>query len=155
MFNSTNVVFRNNYAQNIPGTGMCLCACDGALLEHNTMDNCQYNVASNIAGVVASTWASNDCVYQYNEIMNTKGTADDQAFDNDGGCQRCIFQYNYSHDNNGGFYLNYSGSNCQVYDGIFRYNISQNDGGEIPDEVIKNKEQLILAKKAGFIYDII
>lgn len=127
MFNSTNVRVANNYAVNIPGTGTCLCSCDGAVIEYNTLDNCQYNVPSNVAGVAASIWSSQNCIYQYNEVMNTHGTADGQSFDNDGACRGCIFQYNYSHDNNGGFFLVCSDSTCKVFDSVCRYNISQND----------------------------
>jgi hypothetical protein len=143
MFNSTNVVVRNNYAQNIPGTGTCLCSCDGAIVEYNTLDNCQYNVPANVAGVAASTWSSRDCIYQYNEVMNTHGTADGQSFDNDGACQRCIFQYNYSHDNNGGFFLVCSLGSCQVYDAVCRYNISQNDKSGIFDHRAASYRTLI------------
>ncbi|HHW00180.1 MAG TPA: DUF5123 domain-containing protein [Clostridiaceae bacterium] len=127
MFNSTNVVVRNNYAVDIPGTGTCLCSCDGAIVEYNILDNTQCNVPANVAGVACSTWSSQDCIYQYNEVMNTNGTADGQSFDNDGACRRCIFQYNYSHDNNGGFFLVCSLSSCKVFDSVCRYNISQND----------------------------
>jgi hypothetical protein len=127
MFNSTNVVIEDNVATNIPGTGVCLCFTDGALVQNNTIDNAQDNVPSNVAGVAMSSWGCNNAVFQFNEVMNTHGTADGQAFDNDGGCQNVIFQYNYSHDNAGGFYMVCSAAGAEVRGAIFRYNVSQND----------------------------
>lgn len=127
MFNSTNVVIQYNTATNIPGTGVCLTFTDGALVQYNTIDNAQSNVASNIAGVAMSTWGCNNAVFQFNEVMNTKGTADGQAFDIDGGSQNVIFQYNYSHDNAGGFFMACSAAGAEVRGAIFRYNVSQND----------------------------
>lgn len=67
-----------------------------------------------------------DLIMQFNEVCETKTAYDGMAFDFDNSDQRCIYQYNYSHDNEGGF-LNM----CCDGNGngnIARFNISQNDG---------------------------
>ena len=67
-----------------------------------------------------------DVIMQFNEVCETKTAYDGMALDFDNSDQRCIYQYNYSHDNEGGF-LNM----CCDGNGngnIARYNISQNDG---------------------------
>jgi hypothetical protein len=53
-----------------------------------------------------------------------KGQKDGQAFDSDGFCKNTTFQYNYSHDNDGGFMLICGRENFNT---VIRYNISQND----------------------------
>ena len=53
-----------------------------------------------------------------------KGQKDGQAFDSDGFCRNTVFQYNYSHDNDGGFMLICGRENVGT---TIRYNISQND----------------------------
>ncbi|WP_165073350.1 right-handed parallel beta-helix repeat-containing protein [Paludisphaera rhizosphaerae] len=77
---------------------------------------------------------------EYNEVAYTAASknGDSQAFDLDNGCSGTFyFQYNYSHDNAGGFMettytslLGAPGDLCVV-----RYNISRNDGiGMSPSE---------------------
>ena len=68
-------------------------------------------------------WRCEDAVFQYNECYGTILNGDGQAYDCDWS-RGTIYQYNYSHDNEGGFILI-----CQseVLDSIVRYNISQND----------------------------
>jgi hypothetical protein len=79
-------------------------------------------------------WACDNTLVQFNEVSGVKGTSDGQGFDSDWNCRNTIFQYNYSHDNEGGFMLvcndgtagpSYSVGNLGT---IIRYNISQNDG---------------------------
>jgi hypothetical protein len=57
-----------------------------------------------------------------------KGIKDGQAFDSDYRSRRSLFQYNYSHDNEGGFFLVCTPGNSYNEDTVIRYNISQNDG---------------------------
>jgi hypothetical protein len=57
-----------------------------------------------------------------------KDIKDGQGFDSDFRCRRSLFQYNYSHDNEGGFMLICTPGNSYNEDTIVRYNISQNDG---------------------------
>jgi hypothetical protein len=74
-------------------------------------------------------WDCDDAILQYNEAYLTRTTRDGEGFDSDWFSHNTIIQYNYSHDNEGGFclicaYGGYDGYNDGT---IVRYNISQND----------------------------
>ena len=72
---------------------------------------------------------TNNGVIQYCEAYGGKTTSvDGGAYDLDGGCQNCIIQYCWSHDNYGPAWQcgMYPGSNTNN-NNVFRYNISQND----------------------------
>jgi hypothetical protein len=67
-------------------------------------------------------------LWQFNEVHHTKRwDGDGQGLDSDLLLQgTAVFQYNYSHDNEGGFFLD-----CVNPDGgqtVVRYNLSKNDG---------------------------
>lgn len=79
-----------------------------------------------------------DALVQFNEACFTKynlGDSDASGFDSDYNCRRSVFQYNYSHDNGYGFMLLCCLGSPRAHafnDGtIVRYNISQNDGGNV------------------------
>ncbi len=130
-FPSLNVVIRNNLLEDIGGDGIKPWGCDGALVEHNRVHRAGQRCPDYSAGIWP--WSCDHTVIQYNEVSHFKGTRDGQAFDSDGNCHDTVFQYNYSHDNGGGFMLlcddgawkePESVGNTQT---IVRYNISQND----------------------------
>ena len=64
-------------------------------------------------------------LYEYNEVAYTKYSGGDgQAFDMDWGSKgTSVWQYNYTHDNEGGVILRH-----EDFKGIYRFNISVNDG---------------------------
>jgi hypothetical protein len=72
-------------------------------------------------------------VIQYNEAYGTKGQRDGEGFDSDWNSKNTLIQYNYSHDNDGGFLLICNegrrdpAENAGNTGTIARYNISQND----------------------------
>ena len=70
-------------------------------------------------------WKCKDAIFQNNEAFDTIGqnNGDGQAWDIDWS-DGTVYQYNYSHNNGGGAMLI-----ClyEAYNGVFRYNISQND----------------------------
>jgi hypothetical protein len=78
-------------------------------------------------------WSADNTIIQYNEVYNCYNNGDGDALDSDYNCYGTIFQYNYSHENPGGFMLLTGGSDGKD-PGIgnvntsIRYNISQNDG---------------------------
>ena len=130
---STDVVFRGNFVDDIGGDGIVMKNCDGGLVEYNTAKNC--NARSSEANVAIWVFNSNNCVMQYNEAYGTRYTHDGQGFDVDSFCENTTVQYNYSHDNEGGFMLvcapGDDGTGLTGYytkDTVVRYNISQNDG---------------------------
>jgi len=65
-------------------------------------------------------------VFQYNEATGGRTTRDGMAFDVDENTVGTVFQYNYSHDNAGGFLLLCNDDGI-LRDAVVRYNISQND----------------------------
>lgn len=120
------MVIRGNLLEDIGGDGIKLWGSDGGLVEHNVLHGGRMRCEDYAAGIWP--FSCDDCVIQFNEVSGMKGTKDGQGFDSDFVCRRNIFQYNYSHDNDGGFMLICSPGNSYCQGTVIRYNISQNDG---------------------------
>lgn len=123
---STRVVIRLNLLEDIGGDAIKVWGSNGALIEHNVVRGARERCDDHAAGI----WPfdSDDTVIQFNEVSGVKGTLDGQAFDADYRCRRSLFQYNYSHDNEGGFFLICAPGRSYNTDTVIRYNISRNDG---------------------------
>ncbi len=123
---SVGVVIRGNLLEDIGGDGIKIWGSNGALVEHNVIRGGRMRCDDYAAGI----WPfdSDDTLIQFNEVSGMKGTKDGQGFDSDYLCRRSVFQYNYSHDNEGGFFLICAPGNSYNEDTVIRYNISQNDG---------------------------
>lgn len=123
---SVGVVIRGNLLEDIGGDGIKIWGSNGALVEHNIVRGGRMRCDDYAAGI----WPfdSDDTMIQFNEVSGMKGTKDGQGFDSDYLCRRSVFQYNYSHDNEGGFFLICAPGRSYNEDTIIRYNISQNDG---------------------------
>ena len=119
---SLNVVIRNNRLEDFGGDGIKVWGCDGALVEHNVLEGGRQRCEDYAAGIWP--WNSDNTLIQFNEVSGMKGQKDGQAFDSDAFCANTVFQYNYSHDNDGGFMLICGRENRGT---TIRYNISQND----------------------------
>ncbi len=127
---STNVIVRNCLIENSGGNGLIIRTAVKPLIERNVLRHC----GSKISGNSLFTFNCDDALVQYNEISQTvynAGDNDASGFDSDYRCNRSVFQYNYSHDNDDGFMVvTCQGGDTRFNDGtIVRYNISQNDGG--------------------------
>lgn len=127
---SRNVVIRDNRLRDIGGDGIFILGCDGALIERNVLRYAHQRVGRRPGErACAGIWPHrcNNTVIQLNEVSHTAvgGVTvwDSEAFDDDNSCRGTVFQYNYSHDNAGGFLLVCGGAGGTVV----RYNISQND----------------------------
>ena len=123
----TNVVIRNNVLHDIETDGMWISTTDGCVMENNLLYNNCFNKSFPTAGM----WPHNsdNAVMQYNEVYQTRlAGGDGQGLDVDINCRNTLVQYNFSHDNEGGFLLV-----CTDSDGHWnrnttvRHNISQND----------------------------
>lgn len=134
-FPSLNVVIRNNFVDDIGGDGIVPWATDGVLVEHNIALHCNRRAGSYNAGIWP--WSTDNSLFQLNEAACTHTTLDGQGFDSDFNSRNTLFQYNYSHDNEGGFMLicapgkrnaaeNFGNVGTEV-----RYNISRNDRARI------------------------
>lgn len=123
---STGVVISGNTLTSIAGDGIKIDTTQGAVIEHNVLNGFQLRSSANNAGI----WPfnSDDTVVQYNDVSGGGSAGDGMSFDADGGSQRTIFQYNYSHDNVGGLLLVCPYSGAKTYGTIMRYNVSINDG---------------------------
>ncbi len=122
---STNIRIAGNRLERIGGDGIILWCAKGAMVERNFVRQSNNNTEKQGHAAVWPYFCE-DVIFQYNEVCETKTKFDGMAFDFDNSNQRCIYQYNYSHDNEGGF-LNM----CCDGNGngnIARYNISENDG---------------------------
>lgn len=132
-FPSLNVVIRGNVVEDCGGDGIKPWGVDGCLVEYNVVNGARMRCPGYAAGIWP--WSSDNAVFQYNEACNVKGDKDGQGFDSDYNSRNTVFQYNYSHDNDGGFMLVCSQPlepyNCGNIDTVVRYNISQNDGARI------------------------
>lgn len=127
---STGVVIRGNRLHDIGGDGIFILGCDGAVIEHNVLSYAHQRVGRGPGTrACAGIWPHrcHDTIIQHNEVSHTavggKTVWDSEAFDDDNMCRGTVFQYNYSHDNAGGFLLVCGGARGTVV----RYNLSEND----------------------------
>ena len=134
---SSNVTISNNYVHDVAGDGIVPINTTDAMVEYNLVDNSadsSWNYSANQNHAAIWSWDSNNVTFRYNEASNTSrhsvGSAvgnDSMAFDFDYGVQNCVYEYNYSHDNLGGFLMLCPGPGATV-NNIARYNVSVNDG---------------------------
>lgn len=120
----TNVLIRNNYVEESGGDAIVPMFSIKPVIEYNISNGASQNTKhTSMYNAGIWPWRCEDAVFQYNECYGTILNGDGQAYDCDWS-RGTIYQYNYSHDNEGGFILI-----CQseVLDSIVRYNISQND----------------------------
>ncbi len=127
-----NVVIRGNLLEHIGGDCICAIGCDGVLIEHNIVRGGRERATDWATGIWV--WSCDNSLIQYNESSFVLGQMDAQGFDADYNTQNTIIQYNYSHDNGGGFVMMCAPGGAKPPDvigndnTIVRYNISQNDG---------------------------
>ena len=134
---SSDVNINNNYVHDVAGDGIVPINTTDAIVEYNLIDNSadsNWNYSANPNHAALWSWDSNNVTFRYNEASNTSkhsiGSAvgnDSMAFDFDYGVQNCVYEYNYSHDNLGGFLMLCPGPGATV-NNIARYNVSVNDG---------------------------
>jgi len=122
---STKVRIAGNTLDRIGGDGIIPWCVKGAIVERNFVRRANDNaLKQGHAGIWP--YFCEDVVFQNNEVCETKTKFDGMAFDFDNSNQRCVYQYNYSHDNEGGFLNMCCDGNAS--DNMVRFNISQNDG---------------------------
>lgn len=130
-FPSLHVVIRDNLVDDVGGDGIVPWATSHALIENNIARNCNRRAHSYNAGIWP--WSTDDSLFQLNEAYDTRTTLDGEGFDSDFNSRNTVFQYNYSHDNEGGFMLICTPVKRDVQENIgnsgtvVRYNISRND----------------------------
>ncbi|MBD0401735.1 right-handed parallel beta-helix repeat-containing protein [Flammeovirga sp. EKP202] len=132
---SLGVIIRNNLIEKVPGDGIVPIATDGCIIEYNVMRDCPDILSHEEAAAGIWPWSTDNTLIQYNEVSDHKAKWDGQGFDSDYNSRNTIIQYNYSHDNYGGFLLvcnkghDLGGDyNIGTENTIVRYNLSVNDG---------------------------
>ncbi|AXQ31456.1 right-handed parallel beta-helix repeat-containing protein [Solimonas sp. K1W22B-7] len=135
---ATRVVARGNRLYRIGGDGIVVTGAFGAHIEDNVLGggNLLHKPITDPNWLYsAGMWAfaSNDTVIQRNEVYGMLGPeADGTGFDIDFNQDGTIVQYNYSHDNAGGFIL-VCDSLIQQRSAVVRYNLSIDDYGLVRD----------------------
>jgi len=122
----TNLRIRKNRIAYASGDGIKMCGTYKGLCEYNVAHHCGYRDNAKPTEVSAGIWGgfkNIDCVFQYNEAYAHFPNGDAAGFDVDGWSKRTIIQYNYSHDNSGGFILSWH----KHPDCIVRHNVSVNE----------------------------
>lgn len=128
---SPNVIARGNTVISTSGDGILMLGTDNELVEHNEVG--YVGQLSDNGNNIAAAWPTRHVngLWQYNHVHHTKwlNANDSTAFDNDGFLSGAtVFQYNYSHDNEGGFLMEYTwGGDDPGAQTIVRYNISWNE----------------------------
>jgi|GEM_PF-858241 len=131
----------HNYVHHTAGDGITVINTNNALVEYNLLDNVasdDYDATGNPSHAGLWMWDANNVHLRYNEVMNTgqgwTSSPDGMAFDFDYGTQNCLFEYNFSHGNDGGCLMvcpdNWTtgtGRGGVSINHVFRYNISVND----------------------------
>jgi Carbohydrate binding domain len=127
----TNVVIQRNYITNVAENGILPEHTISAIVQNNVLRGANLNASIATAGI----WAfdANNTLFQFNEVSDVgpgyNGHADGTGYDEDYDQDHTVFQYNYSHNNSGGFmlsadqYMSPYGTN-----GVVQYNVSLNDG---------------------------
>ncbi|MBV8251366.1 MAG: right-handed parallel beta-helix repeat-containing protein [Chitinophaga sp.] len=149
-FYNNNVVIRQNVVNNTALEGIIVYTSKNVLIEKNRVLNAgAYTLGVNMNIVLAGLWGrGKNMTIQYNEVAYTRLTnpvpyasMDSEAFDIDLSTPGyTIIQYNYSHDNEGGFFLHMGNPGPDFTYGIVRYNISQNDGNGFSNRVFELHE---------------
>ncbi|TVU66761.1 hypothetical protein FQP90_01050 [Paenarthrobacter nitroguajacolicus] len=131
---NTKVYVARNEIHDVGGDAIVIHNSDAPLIEHNRGLNLGQGAHPYEGGNFAGMWPYNskNPVFQFNVVGNsTTSTYDSTAWDCDMKIVgTCLFQYNYSYGNAGGFYLNCV-SNCgggaTAANVVLRYNIAQDD----------------------------
>ena len=130
-YGATNVTIKNNYIKDVGGDAITTMYCFRPVVEYNVSDGAAKEIneeiynATSFGRVAAAIWPwkCKDAVFQYNEAFDTHINGDGQAWDADWG-DGTIYQYNYSHNNEGGCVMI---CGVQAVNSVFRYNISYKD----------------------------
>lgn len=151
-----NVVIRGNHISYTEGDGIIAVSALKPLIEHNVVAHCG-GVTDYSVGIWC--WQTVDALFQYNEAYGCHDPGSDgTGFDADYNCYGTIFQYNYSHDNEGGFMLVMEHKdNYPNKDIIIRYNISINDrqrifkgnGGPSVEQNLTVHNNLFILRESG------
>lgn len=122
-----DIIIRDNHFFELGGSAVQLAGARFALIENNDFERTGSSVVpSRMVGRGSGAWVINsrDIVAQHNRSRHVRGYKDLYGLHVDFGNRDVLYQYNLSHDSEGGF-VEILGNNRNI---IWRYNISINDG---------------------------
>jgi hypothetical protein len=127
-----DVVISHNLVENVGGDGIVPMFSYKPLIEYNVSRGACQSGKENLGSWYSAAiwpWRCYDALLQYNEASDTVAdyNGDGMAFDCDFS-ENTTYQYNYSHNNGGGFVLFIQNESLGS---VFRYNVSVNDRREI------------------------
>lgn len=132
-YGHTNMLIEGNYVQNVGNDGIVAMYAYRPLIQRNVSDKAGADLEEYVPAdhkefwqpfcAAIWPWKCKDAVFQYNEVFDTVDNQDGQPWDIDYS-DGTVYQYNYSHNNGGGCIMV---CGKDAYQGVFRYNISQND----------------------------
>ena len=134
--NCSNLIIRNNVISDICKNAMSIRYGDETcLIEHNLV----HDTANGTDGNMICSYGCRGTVFQYNEGYHNNGDGlhDGCLYDADLRSPQTVWQYSYSHDNSWGLFAHYASADAagDLYGNdtriVVRYNISQNDQGDI------------------------
>lgn len=146
----TNVVIEGNTISRTGSDGMIVANCVEPLVQYNLCYDAGALGNNEDTKIIAGMWTcgTDDALFQYNEVARTVlFQSDGTAFDTDWGTGGITtFQYNYTHGNQGGFWLDCAGINKdpEHVKTVLRYNVSADDeqyivrAGNQPTEIYNN-----------------
>lgn len=120
-----NVRFVGNTLSNLGGDGVLVMNGIDPVIEQNYVNGFGLRASQSHSAVLA--YNSDRPVMQFNEVTGGASMPPSFAFTVDAGNSGLVYQYNYSHDNNGPFMLFCATNGARVDGAVVRYNISQND----------------------------
>lgn len=121
----SHVHITGNRLSDLGGDGIVTQNTVDALVEHNVLNGFGLRATSFHAGIWS--WNSDRPVMQYNDVSHGSSSPPSMAFDIDIAGSGVLYQYNFSHENGGGF-LAMCTNPGELSDGAtVRYNISEND----------------------------
>ncbi|MCU6736195.1 family 16 glycoside hydrolase [Diplocloster agilis] len=128
-----NVIIRGNSIARTGADAIVTEYCNKILVERNVGYNAGEKTKDDRPSVIAGIWQSNtsDPVFQYNECARTRFfRGDGMAWDSDWGSGgTSLYQYNYSHENEGGMLMDCNFNSPNYENWIMRYNLSVNEPG--------------------------
>ncbi|QIG53524.1 hypothetical protein G6N82_04625 [Altererythrobacter sp. BO-6] len=122
-----DIVIRNNRFFDMGGSAVLLSGARMVLVENNDFTRTGSSlVPARMVGRGSGAWVFNsaEVVAQHNRSNHVRGYKDSYGMHVDFGNRDILYQYNFSHDSEGGF-VEILGRNRNI---IWRYNISVNDG---------------------------
>ncbi|NJP33344.1 right-handed parallel beta-helix repeat-containing protein [Micromonospora thermarum] len=121
----TNVKFLRNTLSNLGGDGILVMNGVDSRTARNKIDGFGLRAAQSHAAILA--YNSDRPVLEHNEITGGAAFPPSFSLTVDAGTKDPLYQYNYSHDNNGPFILFCASSGSYADGAVIRYNISDND----------------------------